>query len=107
MTVSTFRSCRQYEHRGCDHGESVSAEQKNLFDLPPKDWEEHWQGMPEYVTSKSRPYAEIMVRFRSQEDLDEFCQLIGQRLKPNSQCTWHPELPPLGRGSQERWVDES
>ncbi len=86
----------------------MSAEQKNLFDVEPprKEWEEHWKGMPEYENVKSRPYAQIMVRFRNQQDLDDFCRLIGQKLNPNSQCTWHPELPPIGKGPQERWVYE-
>jgi hypothetical protein len=45
------------------------------------DWEEHWQGMPEFVQVKQEPFAKITVRFRNQEDLDDFARLIGFRRK--------------------------
>ncbi len=67
------------------------AETGTLFEIP-ADWQEQWQGMPEFVQNRQREYAKIIVRFRSKEDLDDFAQLIGQRLNRLSQCTWHPEL---------------
>lgn len=81
-------------------------QQTDLFGEAVPDWGEHWQGMPEYRQVKVRPYAQIMVRFRCQADLDDFCLRIGQTLNPNSQCTWHPELPPIGGELDERWRDE-
>jgi hypothetical protein len=68
-------------------------------------WKDEWQGMPEFVQEQQRPFAQIIVRFRNQEDLDEFAQLIGQKLNAKSQCTWHPERPL--RRYTKRYVDES
>lgn len=83
------------------------GDQKQLFQAPPS-WTEEWQGMPEFVQEKKREYAKIIIRFRNQEDLDEFARLIGQKLNKNSQCTWHPELMPGELGnSGKRYVDES
>lgn len=79
-----------------------------LFDFESDpDWKKEWVGMPEFVQEKQRPYAQIIVRFRNQSDLDEFCRLIGQTLNRNSQCTWHPELArgELGN-SGKKYVDE-
>lgn len=77
----------------------------NLFDYP-SDWQKEWVGMPEFVQGKQKEYAKIIVRFRNQEDLDDFCTLIGQKLNQNSQCTWHPELPAKAK-TVKRYVNES
>jgi len=66
-------------------------EYPTLFEAP-KEWQEHWTGMPEFVQGKQREYAKIIVRFRNQKDLEEFASMIGQKLNKHSQCTWHPEL---------------
>jgi hypothetical protein len=88
------------------HGQTPDeneAEVPTLFDVP-EGWEEHWKGMPEFVQAKQRPYAKIIVRFRNQEDLEDFGRLIGQKLNRNSQCTWHPEL--RQPRSRRRYVSE-
>ena len=85
-------------------------DQQNLFDLPavPADWQEHWRDMPEFVQERQRPFAELIIRFRTQSDLDDFAQRIGQKLNRKSQCTWHPELVKGELGnSGKRYVDES
>jgi hypothetical protein len=63
--------------------------------------------MPEFVQEQKREYAKIVVRFRSQQDLDDFAKLIGQRLNKNSQATWHPELRPGELQGDYVYVDES
>lgn len=71
------------------------------------DWRRHWVGMPEFVQMKQTEFAKIIVRFRDQEALDDFCAKVGQKLNPRSQCTWHPELPPIGKSATvKRWVDD-
>lgn len=46
----------------------------------PEAWKKQKHGVPEFAQEKIRPYASIIVRFRSQKDLDEFAALIGQEL---------------------------
>jgi hypothetical protein len=82
-------------------------EQTPLFDKG-TGWEEHWGGMPEFIQKQQRPFAQLIVRFRNQEDLDDFARLIGQTLNRNSQCTWHPELRRGELGNTgKHYVDES
>jgi hypothetical protein len=57
-----------------------------------KEWESEWQGMPEFVQEKQKPFSQIIVRFETQEDLDEFSRLIGQKLTPKTKSIWHPQL---------------
>ena len=69
----------------------------------------HWFGMPEYVQKNNKPYDEITVRFRNQEDLEEFCKLIGQEnmaepKKRNKSC-WYPKWDRMGN-TLNRWFDE-
>lgn len=70
------------------------------------EWQKEWKGMPEFVQGKQREYAKIIVRFRNQQDLDDFARLIGQKLNQNSQCTWHPELRP-DKSTVKKYVSES
>jgi hypothetical protein len=57
-----------------------------------KDWEEHWQGMPEFVQNKLEPHATIIVRFRSEEDLQDFAKLVKQDLNNKTKSIWYPKL---------------
>jgi hypothetical protein len=75
-----------------------------LFESEP-EWQKEWKGMPEFVQLKQREYAKLIVRFRNQQDLDDFARLIGQKLNPNSQCTWHPELRP-DKSSVKKYICE-
>lgn len=65
-----------------------------------------WKDMPEFIQTKQEPYSQIIVRFRNQEDLDEFAQMIGQKLTVKTKSIWHPELV-RGVHGKKRWIDES
>lgn len=67
---------------------------------------ETWEGMPEFIQDKQKPYAQLIVRFDSQEDLQEFAELIGQKLNNKSKSIWHPKLV-RGVHANKRYVDES
>ena len=51
-----------------------------------------WKDMPEFEQDKQRPFAQIVVRFSSPEDLEEFAFLIGQELTNKTKSIWHPKL---------------
>jgi hypothetical protein len=80
---------------------------QSLFDTPSL-WQEEWQGMPEFVQPKIKPYAEIIVRFETEAALREFSEIIGQKLTAKTQGIWHPKLiPGQQSGTNLRYVDES
>ena len=64
--------------------------------------EEHWCGMPEYEQEKQRPYAAVNVRFETQKDLEDFCELTGLVLTPKSKSAWFPEAAKKDTG-MKRW----
>lgn len=70
------------------------------------DWEKEWKGMPEFIQEKQEPYAKIIFRFNNEEDLQEFAQLIGQKLTSKTKSAWHPKLE-RGKNRNKRYVDES
>ena len=72
-----------------------------LFDVFPE-----WDGMPEFVQPKQEPYAQMTIRFACEKDLQEFAEMIGQKLTRKTKSIWHPELV-RGKNSLKRWVDES
>lgn len=57
-----------------------------------EDEEKHWEGMPEFVQEKKEPYSEIIVRFETKEDMQEFSKMIDQKLTRQTQSIWHPKL---------------
>jgi hypothetical protein len=87
----------------------VSKEQVQQLELvqpEPKEWEKEWQGMPEYVQGKIKPYAVVVVRFETQDDLEDFSVMIGQKLTKKTKSIWHPQRSHWGNGhSARRWQD--
>jgi len=57
-----------------------------------EELEDEWGGMPEFVQNKIEPYAKIIVRINSEEDLSNFSKLVGQRLTRKTKSIWYPKL---------------
>jgi len=70
-----------------------------------KGWREHWEGMPEFVQPEVKPFAQIVVRFTSQEGLDEFARRIEQKCTLRTKSLWFPPVP-RGVDSDKRYVEE-
>jgi hypothetical protein len=68
-------------------------------------WKEEWKDMPEFVQEKKRPHAQINFRFESEEDLQEFAKLIGQKLTNKTKSAWHPFKSHWGT-ARKLWKDE-
>jgi len=71
-----------------------------------KEWKKEWVGMPEFVQEKQKPYAMINFRFESEEDLQEFAKLIGQKLTNKTKSAWYPFKSHWG-DTIKRWVNET
>ena len=69
------------------------------------DPENFWEGMPDFVQEKQEPYAKIIFRFESEEDLQDFAQIIGQKLTLKTKSSWHP-FKPHRRNVKEVWVSQ-
>lgn len=65
---------------------------------------DEWKGMPEFIQEKQKEYAKIIVRFDNEEDLQEFANLIGQKLTNKTKSIWHPQLI-RGQNSGKRYID--
>jgi len=49
-----------------------------------------WVGMPEFVQEKKEPYKTLIVRFETEQDYNDFAQLIEQKLTKKTKSIWHP-----------------
>jgi len=67
---------------------------------------DEWKDMPEFVQEKQEPYAKLIIRFETEEDLNDFSKLINQKLNKKTKSIWHPQLT-RGIHSSKRYVDES
>ncbi|MDQ3541950.1 MAG: hypothetical protein M3440_14820 [Chloroflexota bacterium] len=57
----------------------------------PFDPTAEWAGMPEYESEDQRPVKQLMVSFRSVEDLQHFAQFVGQSVTMSTKSIWFPE----------------
>lgn len=69
-------------------------------------WEEHWQGMPEYVSEDLTPFKSIYVHFESREDIKKFSELVGQTITLDTKCIWYPEAE-IGRIADKRYIQKA
>lgn len=75
------------------------------------NWQNEWQDMPEFVQEDKWEYQAIIVRFNSEEDVNNFAKLIEQSIHPTTQSIWYPQInienKSVGMDSSKRCVDES
>jgi len=76
------------------------------FEPPKKSHDDEWQDMPEFVQEKKDCYAKIIFRFESEDDLQSFAELIGQKLTKKTKSAWFPFKSHWG-GIKKIWRDES
>ncbi len=50
-----------------------------------------WGGMPEFHQPDQRAFRQIIVNFKTEEDAQDFAQIIGQKLSEKTRSIWHPE----------------
>ena len=67
----------------------METRQTELFSVKTK-YEEEWEGMPEFRQGKVEPYAKIIIRFDSENDLKKFSELINQKLTKKTKSIWYP-----------------
>jgi hypothetical protein len=88
-------------------GHHMNKSTELLIDTP-NSWQQEWVGMPEFEQVKVEPYSKIIVRFDSEEDLQEFAAMIGQKLTSKTKSIWHPKLVAGEQsGTHLVYVDES
>ena len=62
--------------------------------------------MPDFHQDKIREFAKITIRFDSEDALNEFSELIGQKITSKTKSIWHPKLE-RGLHSKKRWANNS
>lgn len=67
------------------------VEQLELGNIP-KDWQNHWQGMPEFNQQDLKPIKSMQVHFKSMEDQRAFGELIGQKITDLTKSVWYPKI---------------
>lgn len=65
-----------------------------------------WDNMPEFIQEKKEPFSKIVIRFETEKDLNDFAQLINQKLTPKTKSIWFPYKSHWNEKTL-RWIDES
>lgn len=90
---------------------SITPPEKNTLDAfgeieekedVANNWEKHWIDMPEF-DQEDKKIKSVIVKFRNDDDYEEFKQLIGQpKLTQKTKSIWHPKLD-KDANSLKRW----
>ena len=83
-----------------------NPEQPTLDGVPQGNWLDEWDGMPEFHQPQLKPWTEVIVRFETEGDFNDFVFLIDQNMTQLTKSIWHPELQ-RGKNSHLKYVDES
>lgn len=59
------------------------------------NYDELWQGMPEFNQPGEKPYQAIIVRFDTAEDVEKFARRMEQTITPKTKSIWFPYKPPI------------
>jgi len=70
--------------------ESLRGQSPDIPELD--DWNNEWEGMPEFQQNDLSPYRSIQIHFRGEEDITAFRSLIGQDFTEKAKSIWFPEL---------------
>lgn len=52
----------------------------------------NWGGMPEFSQKDKTAFRTLPVHFKSQEDVDRFAALIGQKITEDTRSLWYPQV---------------
>ncbi len=70
------------------------------------EWKNEWVGMPEFIQEKSdKPFTQITIRFKNEQDLKDFSKLINQNLTKKTKSIWFPEIE-RGSNANKLYVNE-
>ncbi len=71
-----------------------------------EDWRKEWVGMPEFIQNKSdKPFTQITIRFKNEEDLKQFSNLISQNLTKKTKSIWFPQIE-RGLSANKLYINE-
>jgi hypothetical protein len=69
----------------------MNIDEKTLFDLDEfSDWQKEWKDMPEFLSQNKKPHQQIIVSFKSYEDVKEFANRLGVNVTPETDAIWFP-----------------
>jgi len=57
------------------------------------DPESEWEGMPEFNQQDAGPIKKLVINFKTEEDLNDFANLVKQSITMKTKSIWHPEEP--------------
>lgn len=66
---------------------------------------ELWVGMPEFIQDKQTPFMTMTVRIGSEEALNDFMEVMDQKLTKKTKSCWFPKLE-KGKEGFRRWFGQ-
>lgn len=79
-----------------------------LGDIFPREvnYDEEWQGMPEFHQEDKTAFQLIHIHFKTQRDVDSFAELINQNITAKTRSIWYPRVD-VEHFIDKAYIDES
>jgi len=62
----------------------------DFFGEEKNDWKDEWKNMPEFISEDKRPIQQIIVSFKTYEDVKEFGRRLNINVTSKTGSTWFP-----------------
>lgn len=85
-----------------DIPETVEEAERELAATDPK---KYWRGMPSYSVENLEAKKQLLINFRSEEDMLAFAEVLKQKLTPKTKSVWWPERE-KDTNSLKRWIED-
>ena len=66
-------------------------DQESFNGIPVDNLDDEWDNMPEFNQKNLMQYRDIIVHFLTPEDLQAFCNLVGQQVTDKTKYIWFPK----------------
>ena len=69
------------------------------------DPQKEWTGMPEFDNEDQTAIQSVHIHFKTQNDIERFASLIGQKITTKTRSIWYPEAE-IKRYADKQYIDE-
>jgi len=104
IDIELIRPHGRVLHEKTDNESALDVEEDENF-LGEKEWMAHWQNMPLFEQNYNKPYKFVMVKVRTDADLEKFAEVTQLNITDKTKYAWYPALA-KSNNLVKRWIGE-
>ena len=69
-------------------------------------YKEAWKNMPEFEQKSQKVFKELIIKFPTEKDFDDFNKKLNTNISLNNKSYWYPQIPVHSRDIEYGWVED-